>query len=426
MARLKSIGLELNSTSVSNGGIEISTSTGSAFSIQTGVVRTGTYALKITGLSSGTASGVAYNHDSGGASGPNFYRTYFRPETLPSAEQRIIALIGFASYNLGSTVAYITIDNTGVLRLYDEDGVIGSASAALTLNTWNSIEIYFDKATGGPGSHIVKARLNGVEFASASNRNLAQSTLGFWVGGNLGGEAQTQGVWYFDDLAINSNIGSFQNSYPGEGMITRFKPNADGDNHAWATAGPVAGTANNYTNVDEVTPNDATDSVESSANGSRDSYNMEDTTATIGASDTINVVHVEVRYVSEGAGTGDSFALQIKGSASGTIEESANITPSGTSWTTNGNSAPRTPPLTLYDMPGASTTPWTKSDLDNMQAGIHQVDASGSFTTDVTAVWVTVDSTPAAGGATPSPALPTASNNANAPVNSLSLMGAGL
>src|SRR3990172_6946830 len=71
-------------------------------------------------------------------------------------------------------------------------------------------------------------------------------------GGNRRSEAQTQGEWYFDDIAINSSTGSFQNSYPGAGRIVALRPNAAGDSADFARGGTDSGA--NWSQTDEVTP----------------------------------------------------------------------------------------------------------------------------------------------------------------------------
>jgi hypothetical protein len=106
----------------------------------------------------------------------------------------------------------------------------------------------------------VEAKVDGASaFASSSTRSLSSGIRQFLLGGNLNSEAQTTGDWFFDDLAINDNTGSFQNSYPGEGKIIHLKPNAAGDSNGFSVqVGGTVGSSNNYTRVNEVTPDDAT------------------------------------------------------------------------------------------------------------------------------------------------------------------------
>ena len=160
MARLWSSGFELNTTSAD---VEWAYTSGTLPTIQTTTVRSGTYALQITSLGSTIPIDIAYTFKTPDGNGPYFFRVYLRVATRPSAENRIIDITGD---NFGASEIKITLDNTGALRLRDEDGVIGSASSALALNTWYRIEIEVD-LTPAAGSDIVRARIDGVEFAGA-------------------------------------------------------------------------------------------------------------------------------------------------------------------------------------------------------------------------------------------------------------------
>ena len=385
MARLWSSGFELNSTTAN---VEW-TAAHSTPSIQTTTVRSGTYTLQITSLGSGTAIGLRYQFASAAGNGPYYFRTYFRVATLPSAENRIILLNDSA--DLTTPIVYITIDNSGVLRLYDEDGQI-TGTTTLSVDIWYNIEIKID-ATPAAGSDVVEARVDeAAAFATSSARSLSAGIHTLAVGGNLNSEAQTTGSWFFDDIAVNNSTGSFQNTYPGVGEIIHLRPNATGDNSAW--------TGTN-TNIDEVTPDDATTviSVDGSTLNQIEDVNLDATPAALASDDTINVVQVGVRFSDDGVGGGaDSFVLRIKASSGGTTEESSAIAANTAAFNTNAVSVPRNYRFTLYDLPGASTTAWTKTDLDVAQIGVKNT-TDNADGIRVTVLWLLVDHQPAAASA---------------------------
>src|SRR3990167_5422338 len=127
MARLWSSGFELNSAT---GGVEWTLGAGGNFgTIVTAPIRSGTYAGRILSLSSGSKKGFGFLFSSTSDNGPFWARFYLRVATLPSAENTICDFEDGAF----TRQCRITIDNTGVLRLYDEDGVIGSPSSALSI-----------------------------------------------------------------------------------------------------------------------------------------------------------------------------------------------------------------------------------------------------------------------------------------------------
>ncbi len=382
MARLRTNGYETTSGTANEEWLF------SSLTNQNTTVRSGLRAGRLNSLVSATRKGTACQFSLAASGGKFFIRFYIRYATLPSAANTIF---GVSDTN-GSTTwvmrAGIKLTSTGTLQLFNETTQVGSDSSALTVNVWHRVEFEFD-GTPGAGSDVIKARLDGVEFAASSAQTLT-NILMYVVGGNLINEAQTAGDWYFDDQAVNDDTGSFQNSYPGEGEVIVLRPNATGDFTEWS------GT---FADIDDINPDDATTVISTTDVNAITDVNIETPPAAMDTGDTINCVQVEVRFACEDASTAVAFVLRIKASASGTVEESAVIAATATAWNTNHTAHPRNAKLTLYDLPGASTTPWTKTDLTNAQIGVKMTTADSLSNLDVSALWLTVDHkpTPAAG-----------------------------
>lgn len=388
MARLFTSGFELNSATA---GVEwdfVASST----TVSTAVVRSGTYAGNCN-----LAGAVRYfqkQFTATSGSGPYYFRTYFYVATLPSAETDLLWLQQSSGSFLHCASIYINTD--GTLRLYNYNGSgvkaqVGSASAALSTGTWYRIELKFDKSPA-TGSQILEGKIDGTVFATASNLTISNAPGTLSVGGNGAGQTAT-GNFYYDDVAFNDSTGSFQNTYPGAGSVIHLRPNAAGDNSAFT----VFPSGSNYSNVDDVTPDDASTFVLSTTNGAIDDYNIDATPGAVGASDTINVISVGLRF--SAAGTTNpkpTFVARAKASSGGTVEEGSTLTASVTSWNTNAVAVPRVYPLTMYDLPGVSTTAWTKSDLDVAQIGVRLTDAPFA-SLEISAVWMLVDFTPVSG-----------------------------
>lgn len=374
MARLFSSGDELNAI-VNN--VEF-TSFASANNSST-VFRSGLRSVSVS-TSAGTNL-PTYTFLSSATQGDYYLRAAIRVATLPGA---IINVLGFINSAVGDKVT-IRLTTTGTLQLYNqEDGAqIGSDSAALSINTWYIVELRVNCTTLATTS--VEARLNLSSFASG-NIDLATGINQFKFG--VFTTSATTSL-FFDDMVVNDSSGSFQNSWPGEGKIIHLKPNAAGDNSDWT---------NDYTYVDEVTPDDATTLVSSNTLDQIDDHNIEPPVY-LGTSDTINVVQVGCRFNGAGASANASFVLRIKASASGTVEESSAITPSNTTWVTNAAAAPRNYSLTLYDLPGASTTAWTKTDIAAAQIG-YRLSTASTNAAQISTVWLLVDYTPATDSST--------------------------
>ena len=393
MARLWSSGFELNSVT---SGVEWTNSVSINPTIQGTTVRSGTYAAQITSLTSGDATGLYYYFN---ATGTNiaYSRFYLNVNAAPSADNLICLFDSGAG--VISTPGAIKLTSTRTLKLFDDAGnQVGSASSALTADTWYRIEIGLDMS-GDAGTHVLVAKIDGTTFASTTTGSFGNNVSSLCLGGNLLMEAQTTGNWFFDDVAINDSAGSFQNSYPGEGEIIHLRPNAVGDNSDWT---PTAG--DNYTNVDEVTPDDTTTRCSTGTDEDIDDYNLDATPAALASDDVINCVQVGGRFARSNAAADGGFVFRIKAAASGTVEESSEIQISATAYKTNAVGNIKNYPLTLYDLPGASATAWTKADLDTAQIGVRINTAVGvGQNYRLSTMWLLVDHKPAAAGSSTSP-----------------------
>jgi len=382
MARLWSCGFELNSTTAN---VEFtSVSTGSP-SIQTSVVRTGTYA----GRSNPTANigYFLYTFSSSTTSAVIYARAYIRFASFPAADTDIIALQD--SGGTGSLHLRF-INATSKLRLRDNGSVtIGSDSAALSLNTWYRVEVM-----QGDTATTMKASLDGTEFASSTGVTAANVNPINQL--RVGIQNSTTADMFMDDIAVNDDTGSVQTGYPGDGSIVHLRPSAAGDNTGWT---PLSGS--NFANVQEVTPNDATDGVRAATAPHLDDYNIDDPSGTLDSNATVNVIQVGVRYDGGSATQANNpkFKVRFKASSGGTVSESAEIQPAATAYVTNANAAPRNYPLTLYQNP--DTTTITSTTLTSSQIGVNlSTTGDGTNVSRVSTIWALVDYTPGAGGTT--------------------------
>lgn len=361
------------------GSFEINGNSGGTFTA-TGARNGSCY--RASSLASGTSQRCRYGFASGPVAGPFFFRIYFKADTLPSVEMRFAYISNTTTQDSGVAV-YLTIDSGGLVRLYDEDGQIGSASSALSTGTYYRIE-FEANVSGASGSHRVRARIDGTEFAGADNRAISLTFNNFYYGGNLHLEANTAGDFKFDDIAINDGTGPFEYSYPGDGAYVVLRPNAAGDNAGWT---------GDHTAVDETTPNDGTDFEASNTLNSIFDHNIDDTPGAIGSGDTIKLVAVNARFAGAGASANAQAVLRIKQAASGTVEESANnaINANNTTWRTNDpNNAVPNPKLTLYNLPGPSGDFWTKALLDTAQIGA-RISTISTNNLQITAIWLGVE-----------------------------------
>lgn len=390
MARLYTSGFEIANDSA---GHEWTNAGVSGAGRDTSVFRTGAASGRCSGLVTVTQAGWGVQFAAAAGNGPYYARFYLRIDTNPSADNCIAAFI--AGANVTSTSAndaQIRLSSTGTLKLFANNSQVGSASSALSTGTWYRIEL---EADNGPaaGSKIIRGYLDGTQFAGTSSSSDIGGTIsGIAVGGNLIAEAQTTGDWYFDDVAVNDNTGSFQTSLPGPGKVIVIRPNAAGDSNAWNNTANGAGSGNNYQLVDETSPNDATDMVQSGTLNNLDLYNHE--ASGLSSTDTINCVQVWFRRRNNVADATTAVNAVVIKTASGTQSNGTAVVPNTTTWRTGSSTTANVIAAnhTSYQDPDGAA--WTSSTVDSMQAGPKLTTANVNRI-QVSAVWVSVDYNPA-------------------------------
>jgi hypothetical protein len=395
VARVFTSGFEVASNT---SGHEWTNSAISTATRTTSAARSGSASGRVNGLASATPAGWAVQFAETLNNGPYYLRIYLRVDTAPTADNCVMAAT--AGANVTSTSVndgQIRLTSTGTLRLFANNSAVGSASAALTLGTWYRVELEIDN-TPASGSKVIRAYLDGVQFAgTSSSSNVGGTMNGVAVGGNLCAETQTVGDWYFDDVAVNDSAGLVQTGLPGDGKVIVIRPDAAGDANQWADTANSAGTTSNFQLVDETNPNDGTDLVQSGTLDDLDLYNFG--ASGIGASDTVNVVHVHLRRRNNVADATAAVNVVVVKTSGGTQATGTAVVPNSVTWRT-GSSTTSTviaPNYTGYlDPDGAA---WSQATLDTMQAG-PKLTTAGTNRVQVSTAWATIDYTPAPGGTT--------------------------
>ncbi len=392
MARLWSCGFELQS--VTN-GVEITGKTGTTPTINTTIKRSGSAALRCTPTTNSSYINTQFTAS-------NFLikvRFAIYIASLPSATTQVCIVDQSVYDYLGA----IKLTTTGTLQLWSVTTAfpstaaqIGSDSAALSTGAWHVVTFSMDTTTAS--SWPCTAAVDGTTFVNTTFTGSADSA--FNIDRLFVGPFDTTTTdLYFDDIAVNDSSGTSETGLPDwKGQIIHLQPNAAGDNNAFTVqTGGTAGSANNYTRVDEITPDDSTSYNGDVTAGDIDDFNITNTPASIGSGDTINVVSIGVRYNAAVASLEAAFKVRVKKASAGTVTLSAAITPNATTWKTNNNATVGIYPLVTYKDPDASV--WTKATLDTAQIG-YTISTTNTNAANISAVWMLVDSTPAAG---PSP-----------------------
>lgn len=390
MAALWRGGAELQSTAAT---VEFSSIVTNAPAIETTTKRSGAASWRI----SNTVGVEGWRQGHASTQGQFFFQFYLYIVAMTASTRHIAG-----ARTTGTRLISIRLTSAGLLQLYnaEDSAQVGSDSSALSTGTWYRIALMYDSTTLNATSIEARAYTDVAGAAAFWNPSgtidLAANPTNF---GCYTDFQDTTLDYLTDDCAINDTSGSFQTSWPGEMKYIVLRPNAAGDNNAWGRGGVDSGA--NWSQASEIPPDGGTSYVESNTSGQIDDYNLDATPGEMGASDTINAVLVGVQAaVSDATGADPDIVLRIKASASGTVEESASLDVN--SLTYHGPAplpANDNYQLVLYDLPGASTTAWTKSDLDQAQAGVREAVTDTHFAR-VAALWVGVDFTPVTGGST--------------------------
>jgi hypothetical protein len=176
-----------------------------------------------------------------------YFRFYYQFSNNPTALHRPFT-------TLTSGIILEMVNTTRVLRILNLSATtLATGTTVLNEDTWYRIEVAVNVPAAGNGT--VELKIDGnVEIASASYSigNSAITGCRFGFGGNAGGIT----ALYFDDMAINDDQGSDQNSYPGAGSVYALLPAADPQTGTafanWTK--PGGATTARHTSVDNVPP----------------------------------------------------------------------------------------------------------------------------------------------------------------------------
>ena len=307
MARIGMMGGEHNDVT---DGIEVVI--GAGHTIVTSPVNGSRYAWKM--LSDGATSPYARFPHGNSSAGKVFYKFDFYPVSATG----YLCQFAYDSTKRGS-IRFVS----GALKLYTSGGsAIGAASAVPTDSAWNTIQCYYDSATGD-GEFYLNGVFVDTQNLSAGGLNINNIYLGQF--------APSAGTCYFDNVIVNDDNGADENTYPdvNERFVVLY-PNATmtepattgggaGSLYFQTSAGAAtSGTSSNWNTVEETAPDGDTSYIRKNSNNEfRDWYVIENI-ADVGypaAGDTVNVLAVG-GYVG-GNGTTNRYFRYIYETAGG-------------------------------------------------------------------------------------------------------------
>jgi hypothetical protein len=156
---------------------------------------------------------------------------------------------------------------------------LGTGTHVLAVDTWYYVEI---KVTVHNSTGSFEVRVgeeldssgSGIDTQNSANASINQ----LWFGQTAGAQG-TSMAW--DDYYVCDDTGAVNNNFLGDLKIECLFPSADGNSSQFD--GSDGNSSANYQLVDEVTPNDDTDYVQSADVGDEDTYTYGDLATTTGS-----------------------------------------------------------------------------------------------------------------------------------------------
>lgn len=291
---------------------------------------------------------------------PYYFRTYFQKSANVANATNIVMF-----QDSGFTVQHRLLLNTnGTVALQNSAfGALGSASSALSNNTWYRLEVLLNVSAAGADTY--EFRVDGVSIASGTSA-LSANAPAFIVMGCSGGTPTAN--LFFDDVALNDDqTGGAQTSWPGDGKVVLLAPISDASRTGFTGGG--GGTTNLFDANNNYPPTGVISTgTNASQNGSATSNTTDNYTVNLGAyttavasgggglggSDTVTLVQALARG---GNSTTTSRNFGIQSTAEPVIAETTQgtgTTAAGTEvtgWTTARTAVSYAPSVTLGNSP---------------------------------------------------------------------------
>jgi len=341
--------------------------------IDTTTKRSGNASIRFN--TTGTAKYI--QHVTGSGTTDMFLSAHCLFNSFPASNTKIMQL-----YDGGVLAQSIQVTSAGVVQFWDSTGAQhGSDGPTLSTGVWYNLQL-----SGRDTPAEQEAWIDGVQIG----------TTGGGYAGNgirLGVDGSVTMDMYCDDIIVNSDGGSAQNSFPSiTSKIVHLQPDASGDSNTFEKSGGGAGSSTNYQDVDEVTPDDATSFLArdtGASNQAKDLYNAESSSsAGIGSSDTIVLVAVGGRGGSDSATSAAGRNINWGIKAGGTEAWSGSTDMSINGYTTNADPVPRSYKYIGYVDPSDSGA-WTIADIDALQIGV-RANSSATTVLKPTTVWASI------------------------------------
>ncbi|MDX9689006.1 MAG: hypothetical protein RBT70_00875 [Alphaproteobacteria bacterium] len=191
-------------------------------------------------------------------------------ESLPSSNGPVFAFLD----GNGDSQACLCVSSTGalVLKRGSSSGTtLATSNNALLAGVWNFIEA---KITVADSGGIFSACVNGQEWVTYTGDTKYSSYYAYASSIKLNGMPSIVKVWY-DDFYICDGTGSVNNDFLGDVRVDTLFPSGIGN----AAEFTPTGSANNWENVDDASPDEDASYNVSDTVGKKDTFSLSDLSA---------------------------------------------------------------------------------------------------------------------------------------------------
>lgn len=353
----------VNFTGLETGSNLEATQTGGTFSIQTSVVKTGTYALRVNPNNNATGFFDIRGFNAGGVqssiNGSTITTSFqYRYATKPSALSEIMLSAEDASVNKFE----LRINSGGNLVAYDRSAVaLATGTAVLSADTWYEIQA---KTGSGPAG-VFEVYVDGVLDITTTGDLLstAYRTVIFGKSTNRHGNSVD---FFYDDIIINDTP-----DYPSSGEVKVMLPDANGAAQTFT----IGAGSDHYTAVNEIPPDGNTSYLVSTLNiGDAETESLQDS-GTVGITGTVHVVKVVNSCIRDGAANG-TLRTRLRSGSTNSDTAGAAI---GVAYEARSN---------LSETDPATAAAWTVSALDSVESGAVESETTDKSRMTFTSVMV--------------------------------------
>lgn len=346
---------------------------GTTQSVQATTKRTGGYALQCNPTTTAVGYAQLFGLATSGvdtrySAATAYYRFYFQYGTKPSANDEEMFTAEALVDSVPTQKLVIRLNSDGKLSVYDSVNLLlGTGATVLSSGTWYRIEV--SVGTGLTADWELK--INGTSeidgTAAIGVDNNGSCVLGKFVNQN----GNTVNFYYDDFLVSNS-------AFPGAGQCEVMQIDGDGTYTTWTIG---AGAGSDWQNIEEIPHDSDTTYLLSTLTAGNASTGTLESAASAGISGTINCVKSHCVVKRDGAANG-TMQLRLR---SGTTDDDTVNASSTANYVVREK---------LYDTDPADAGAWTTTDLDGIEVGIEEREATDK--TRCTMACVFVDFTPAA------------------------------